>query len=435
MKSIKNIKNILIISLMCVISLFFINVTFAANMATVNVETANLRETPDTDSKILILIGNNDEVELIEKDGEWYKVKYEGIIGYLREDLLTVSEQNVETVIPEEQETVETPSTETVTPEIPQTDLPTENQAVADIPTVGLGIQQTSNSVKLRIIPLINSIEILEIPSSSNITVLEILGDWIFVEFDGTKGWIRSNNIVSDNQSNENETQDVVNTTVTEEPEQNVSDTFEIKSMYVNSPSINVRGGASTTAEVITGAVLNQKVEVIGTEGDWSKVKIGEQEGYILSTLLSDEQQAVTSRSTTDQIDIENPISNTTSSLATQIVDAAYGKLGSAYVYGGSSPSGFDCSGLTAYIYGQYGITLSRTASGQYSNGVYVSKSELMPGDLVMFGPSVSGIYHVGIYIGDGNMIHAANSTRGVVIDTINSGYYYTNYIGARRVI
>ena len=97
------------------------------------------------------------------------------------------------------------------------------------------------------------------------------------------------------------------------------------------------------------------------------------------------------------------------------------------------SPSGFDCSGFTSYIYKQFGVSLNRTAAGQYSNGSAVSRSELQAGDLVMFGQS--GINHVGIYMGGGMMVHAANTSRGVTTDTINSGYYNTNYVGARRVM
>ena len=102
-------------------------------------------------------------------------------------------------------------------------------------------------------------------------------------------------------------------------------------------------------------------------------------------------------------------------------------------MYGGSSPSGFDCSGFTSYVYKQFGVSLNRTAAGQYSNGTAVSKTQLQPGDLVMFGKS--GINHVGIYIGGGQMVHAANPSRGVTTDTINSGYYANNYVGARRVM
>ena len=108
--------------------------------------------------------------------------------------------------------------------------------------------------------------------------------------------------------------------------------------------------------------------------------------------------------------------------------------LGYKYTYGGSSPStGFDCSGFTSYVFKQYGISLNRTAAGQYSNGVAVSRSNLQPGDLVMFGKS--GINHVAIYIGGGQIIHASTPSTGVRIDSLSTGYYNNNYVGARRIL
>ena len=97
---------------------------------------------------------------------------------------------------------------------------------------------------------------------------------------------------------------------------------------------------------------------------------------------------------------------------------------------------GFDCSGFVYYVYNSVGYSLARTCSSQAKSGVSVAKADLQPGDLVFFNNTSDGsIGHVGIYVGSGNFIHAANTTRGVVIDTINSGYYYTYYYSARRII
>ena len=104
--------------------------------------------------------------------------------------------------------------------------------------------------------------------------------------------------------------------------------------------------------------------------------------------------------------------------------------MGCKYVYGGTTTSGFDCSGFTQFVYKHFGVNLNRTAAAQYSNGTAVK--DLQAGDLVMFGKS--GINHVGIYIGGNTFIHAANPSRGVTTDTLASGYYKTNYVGARRI-
>lgn len=119
------------------------------------------------------------------------------------------------------------------------------------------------------------------------------------------------------------------------------------------------------------------------------------------------------------------------------LVSYALGYIGTRYVYGGTTPNGFDCSGFAQYVYRQFGYSLNRVADDQYDNGVPVSSDSLMPGDLVFFSTNgtQSGIYHVGIYIGDHQFVHAANSKRGVVISYLDSGYYAHYYIGARRIL
>ena len=121
----------------------------------------------------------------------------------------------------------------------------------------------------------------------------------------------------------------------------------------------------------------------------------------------------------------------TSSQTGSSVISYAKQFLGSKYVYGGTTASGFDCSGFTQYVYKHFGVTLNRTAAAQYSNGTSVTN--LQAGDLVMFGKS--GINHVGIYIGGNTFIHAANPGRGVTTDTLASGYYKTNYVGARRIL
>ena len=127
----------------------------------------------------------------------------------------------------------------------------------------------------------------------------------------------------------------------------------------------------------------------------------------------------------------------TTGTTGAAVVEYAKQYLGYKYVSGGASPStGFDCSGFTTYVYKHFGVSLNRTSSGQNNNGVAVAKSDLQPGDLVIFNNDANTtIGHVGIYIGDGNFIHASNPSDGVKITTLTTGYYQKRYVGARRVI
>jgi cell wall-associated NlpC family hydrolase len=113
------------------------------------------------------------------------------------------------------------------------------------------------------------------------------------------------------------------------------------------------------------------------------------------------------------------------------VVSYAKKFIGVKYLYGGESPKGFDCSGFTKYVYGHFGISLPHHAADQYKYGKYVSKSNLEQGDLVFFGKSASGIYHVGIYVGNGNFIHSPEPGEKVKITALK---YMPDYYGAKRL-
>lgn len=121
------------------------------------------------------------------------------------------------------------------------------------------------------------------------------------------------------------------------------------------------------------------------------------------------------------------------SALTKQLVGIANQYRGVPYVFGGNTPSGFDCSGFTRYVYSAVGIELPRMADEQYGIGDYVSMSNLQPGDLVFFSTYAPGVSHVGIYIGDNQFINASND--GVSVASLNSGYWAARYVGAKRVI
>jgi len=119
------------------------------------------------------------------------------------------------------------------------------------------------------------------------------------------------------------------------------------------------------------------------------------------------------------------------------VVMAAYALRGSRYVMGGTSRSGFDCSGFVRYVLSTTdGVAVPRTAAAQYYHGLPVPVQSMEPGDLVFFKNTYKhGISHVGIYAGQGKFIHAANSHKGVRMDLLNSPYYWSHFAGARRVL
>ncbi|MGH2921468.1 MAG: NlpC/P60 family protein [Gaiellaceae bacterium] len=111
------------------------------------------------------------------------------------------------------------------------------------------------------------------------------------------------------------------------------------------------------------------------------------------------------------------------------VVGIAMRYLGTPYVYGGASPSGFDCSGFIMYVYAQIGVSLPHNAAAQYGYGTPVDKSQLQPGDLVFF----NGLGHNGIYIGGGSFIHSPHTGDVVKISSL-TGWYSSTWVGARRL-
>ncbi len=127
------------------------------------------------------------------------------------------------------------------------------------------------------------------------------------------------------------------------------------------------------------------------------------------------------------------PAISTFAATGNEIVELAKKQEGTPYAFGGRTPSGFDCSGFTSYVFGQHDITLPRTSAEQYELGTKVAKEGLLPGDLVFFaGTYKAGISHVGIYIGDNKFISAKN--QGVAIASMDNPYWGPKFAGGKRL-
>ncbi|WP_024832577.1 C40 family peptidase [Ruminiclostridium josui] len=190
----------------------------------------------------------------------------------------------------------------------------------------------------------------------------------------------------------------------------------------VTATSLNMRTGASTAYPIMHVLWKGNVVKIIGESNGWYQIKLTDgRTGWSSGQYLKLNNQQTTRQEKVDAL-------------------IAYSKtfLGTPYVYGGDSPSdgGFDCSGFTQYVFGKHGYTLNRISKDQASNGTFVAKANLQPGDLVFYSFEGNGVIsHVGIYLGGGKMIHSPKTGDTVKITDTTTSYWTSRYVTARRII
>ena len=186
---------------------------------------------------------------------------------------------------------------------------------------------------------------------------------------------------------------------------------------------------AMMSSSILGELFCGNAVTITGTSGDWTAVIYNGKAGYVYSQYVAKGEYG-----STTPTEPEKPAPGG-SVTGQQIANYALQFVGYRYVWGGASPdTGFDCSGLVYYVYGQFGYTMNRVAADQARNGVHVDPADLQPGDVLCFYSSGSYIGHVGLYIGDNMFVHAANSSSGVITSSV-TGYYATRGFVARRIL
>lgn len=257
----------------------------------------------------------------------------------------------------------------------------------------------TGSSLRMRAEASTSSSILTTLNKDTTLAVLDqpVLG-WYKVAYAGKTGFVSADYVALD--------------------EDNIFETYG----RVNADAVNVRTDTSTESDTLGTLVGGSVVTVNGLLRGWYDVTCESgTRGYIRS----------------DFVDL---ISSGASANGSAVVALAQQYLGVRYVYGGASPSAFDCSGYTMYIMKQFGYNLPHTATGQWKSGygTKVSYAEMMPGDLVFFcDPSRSlgkACSHVGIYVGNGQFIHASSSKHGVIYSDLTSGYYNNYFVGAIRM-
>ena len=272
-----------------------------------------------------------------------------------------------------------------------------------------------SAGLNLRKGPSTSYAVIKTLSKGTEVTVISSSNGWNKVNVGGVSGYVSSDYLSSTKPS-------------TGSSSSNESTSNSTSTMYTTD-RLNLRKGAGTSYSVITTLDKGIAVTVHSSSNGWSKVSVNGMTGYVSSSYLSSTKPSNSSSST----------DSSTSSKVDKVLNFASQQLGKPYVWGAQGPNSFDCSGLTYYVYkNAAGITLPRTSVEQSKYGTTVSKSNLKAGDLIFFdtsGPDDGGVSHVGIYVGNGQMIHASSSQKKIVKVSVETSYWNNAFVRAKRVL
>lgn len=439
-----------------------INTCFAAT-GKVNVEAVRIRAEANTESAVLDVAYENDNVEIIGETGDWYKVNFNGNTGYAskeyitNEDDQTSSDETDSNVSNTNTTSDETNTTNTVENETQDnTSSATNNEANTEVE----GSNEISSedltdktvriktNTQLKLLPTFSSNSIASLETGNEVKVIFDLQNWIKVESNSNQGWI-AKTLVEDAQQTTDNTETTTNEETSAEEETTTSNVN--KTGYVNVETANVREAADISSKLVNTLDEFDEVTIKSESGDWYEIEAGDVNGYVSKSLITigtissrglvRERKVETNSSSEEIANVEEavnsePVANVNK--GQEVADFAKQFLGLQYVLGGKTPeTGFDCSGFTKYVFKNFGFNLVSVSADQTSIGKEVSKDELKVGDLILFyDEAKTKIGHVGIYLGNDEFIHAANATRGVVIDGLSSNSYYnTRFVTARRIV
>ncbi|EXF26949.1 N-acetylmuramoyl-L-alanine amidase [Finegoldia magna ALB8] len=390
-----------------------------------------VREKADKDSEAIGVLPKDTKVVVKDNsDNAWAKINYKNKEAYVSKSFLA-NEKSNKKVISESKKEVSKKSPQTKTEK-------SEGKSKSSEKLVEMWVK---SPVYLRSDKSISSdkLGVLE----KNTKVKGKLEDgWFKTSANGNNGFISlkylQNKEIKEKAYDKIQTSEIKNN---EQVKSSKSKSFDGTNYtgYVKE-SVNVRDNDSMDSNVVS--VLEKGTKISGIKGKyWIKISEGR---YISVNYVQDDKVDLNQSSNAESTDSYKKeskaevVRSNEGGSGSAVAQAAYNYLGEKYVWGSAQPGvGFDCSGLTSYLYNKVcGISLYRNSAAQSNNGYPVSKNNLKQGDLLFFSTNGSGsISHVGIYVGNGKMIHASTPSTGVIISDIDSNYYSDTFVTARRIL
>ncbi|WP_029215535.1 SH3 domain-containing protein [Kallotenue papyrolyticum] len=375
----------------------------AGRFVPVTVEVANLRSGPGTSYERIGKLRQGQTVKLLGRNGDWFKVETSsGQTGWIHSELVSASQQVIGSLT-----TIEVPAASTTSRII-----------------VGA---TTEENVNLRSGPGTTYESLGKLPAGTKLEVIGQREGWYRVATaNGTVGWVSASFF-------------------------SIGGTPRLSTPAASGPivgsvaanRVNLRQGPSTAFGSFGKMAAGVQLEVLAQHGGWYKVRSPRGTiGWVAQELVNLSPEAAKRVPVTNDVPAAPkpvkavPAASAAGALGYQAAQLALKFVGARYVYGGASPRGFDCSGLTSYVYRQLGVHLPHKASAQFSTryGQRVSFGELAPGDLVFFANTAGpGITHVALYVGNGMMVSANTPRTGVQYVSIHGSYWRRHFAGAIR--
>ena len=334
----------------------------------------------------------------------------------------------------EEQPFIQASGIESVLEECYETDVK-DNINLYLVPTeegeyLNMAFSDTGDYTYIRSAPDENSDWVGKLYKDSAAQVLEYLDGWTKIRSGSAEGYVPSDTLITGSEAEQ------------------CAEEYENNTVTVTARVLNVRSGQGTDAEILTQIAEDEQYQVTGdTVNGWYPVKVGDVDGWVSGEYVTvetsysygetkeEEEKRIAEEERKEQEAEEQQAAEAAASSVTgtdvsgqAVIDYACQFVGNPYVWGGTSlTNGADCSGFVQSVYAHFGVSLPRTTYDMVNSGYAVSYEEAQPGDLILYGDCS----HVGLYMGDGNIVNALNSDRGICICSAT----YTNIYAVRRVL